>query len=140
MKRLENKTAIVTGAANGIGRAISELFAEEGAFVVVTDVEIENGEGVVANIRAGGGQAQFKKADVTQGADVQAAGLSSPLRQRPDAGGKRASAARCFDWRVARLRHFPLDKWFSDHDRQWFHLGNQLEHRGRCQAEWAAPP
>ena len=44
MKRLENKTAIVTGAANGIGRAISELFAEEGAFVVVTDVEVESGE------------------------------------------------------------------------------------------------
>lgn len=73
MKRLENKTAIVTGAANGIGRAISELFAEEGAFVVVTDVEIERGESVVASIRASGGQAQFKKADVTQGADVQAA-------------------------------------------------------------------
>jgi NAD(P)-dependent dehydrogenase (short-subunit alcohol dehydrogenase family) len=73
MKRLENKTAIVTGAANGIGRAISELFAEEGAFVVVTDVEIESGESVVASILAGGGQAQFKKADVTQGADVQAA-------------------------------------------------------------------
>jgi NAD(P)-dependent dehydrogenase (short-subunit alcohol dehydrogenase family) len=73
MKRLENKTAIVTGAANGIGRAISELFAEEGAFVVVTDVEIESGESVVASIRMGGGQAQFKKADVTQGADVQAA-------------------------------------------------------------------
>jgi NAD(P)-dependent dehydrogenase (short-subunit alcohol dehydrogenase family) len=73
MKRLENKTAIVTGAANGIGRAISELFAEEGAFVVVTDIEIESGESVVATIRACGGQAQFKKADVTQGADVQAA-------------------------------------------------------------------
>jgi len=73
MKRLEKKTAIVTGAANGIGRAISELFAEEGAFVVVTDVEIETGERVVASIRAGGGEAQFKKADVTQGADVQAA-------------------------------------------------------------------
>ena len=50
-----------------------KLFAEEGAFVLVTDVEIDSGENVVAGIRASGGQAQFFKADVTQSADVQAA-------------------------------------------------------------------
>ena len=39
MGRLEEKTAIVTGAAHGIGKAISELFAKEGANVVVTDID-----------------------------------------------------------------------------------------------------
>jgi len=70
MNRLENKISIVTGAANGIGRAISELFAEEGAFVLLADIETENGEAVAAGIRARGGQAQFVKTDVTCIPDV----------------------------------------------------------------------
>jgi NAD(P)-dependent dehydrogenase (short-subunit alcohol dehydrogenase family) len=73
MQRLENKTAIVTGAANGIGRAISELFAEEGAFVLVADIEAAAGNEVVAGIRERGGQADFHQTDVTSGSDVQAA-------------------------------------------------------------------
>src|SRR4051794_29843464 len=73
MKRLQGKSAIVTGAANGIGRAIAEVFADEGAFVVVADVEAENGEAVAAAIRATGGEAEFHKTDVTNTSDIQAA-------------------------------------------------------------------
>src|SRR3954468_11151355 len=73
MKRLEGKVAIVTGGANGIGRAIVELFADEGAFVLITDVEVESGEELAAAIRARGGQAQFIKADVARSDDARAA-------------------------------------------------------------------
>jgi NAD(P)-dependent dehydrogenase (short-subunit alcohol dehydrogenase family) len=73
MNRLEGKTAIVTGAANGIGRAIAESFADEGAFVLVTDIESEQGEAVVAGIRARGGQATFRRTDVTDEVEVKQA-------------------------------------------------------------------
>jgi S-adenosylhomocysteine hydrolase len=43
MKRLSGKVAIVSGAANGIGKAISLRFAEEGAWVLVTDIDNHNG-------------------------------------------------------------------------------------------------
>lgn len=65
MSRLENKIAIVTGAAHGIGRAIAELFAARGAWVLVADVDREAGEAVVAGIRDRGGQAHFAQTDVT---------------------------------------------------------------------------
>jgi NAD(P)-dependent dehydrogenase (short-subunit alcohol dehydrogenase family) len=65
MKRLENKVTIVTGAAHGIGRAIAELFADEGAWVLVADLDHQAGEAVVAGIRNKNGQAQFAETDVT---------------------------------------------------------------------------
>jgi NAD(P)-dependent dehydrogenase (short-subunit alcohol dehydrogenase family) len=70
MPRLANKVAIVTGAAHGIGRAISERFADEGAWVLVTDVDNEMGEAVARKIRETGGQAQFAHADVTSPEEV----------------------------------------------------------------------
>jgi NAD(P)-dependent dehydrogenase (short-subunit alcohol dehydrogenase family) len=73
MQRLANKVAIVTGAANGIGRAISEQFADEGAYVLLTDIEVEAGEEAVRGILQRGGQARFLRADVTSEADAQAA-------------------------------------------------------------------
>jgi NAD(P)-dependent dehydrogenase (short-subunit alcohol dehydrogenase family) len=65
MSRLANKTAIVTGAAHGIGLAIAELFAEQGAWVLVADVDRDAGESVAANIREAGGQGAFLPTDVT---------------------------------------------------------------------------
>lgn len=73
MKRLLDKVAIVTGGANGIGRAIVERFAEEGAFVLVTDVEVDSGRELVTLLREQGGQAEFFRADVTQSEDANAA-------------------------------------------------------------------
>jgi NAD(P)-dependent dehydrogenase (short-subunit alcohol dehydrogenase family) len=54
---LTDKVAIITGAAQGIGRATALRFAQEGATVVVADIQDELGAGVVAEIEDAGGQA-----------------------------------------------------------------------------------
>jgi NAD(P)-dependent dehydrogenase (short-subunit alcohol dehydrogenase family) len=64
--RVDHKVTVVTGGALGIGRAISELFAQQGARVIVTDILDEPGEAVAAGIRAQGGQAVFRHLDVSQ--------------------------------------------------------------------------
>jgi NAD(P)-dependent dehydrogenase (short-subunit alcohol dehydrogenase family) len=63
MKTLENKIAIVTGAGSGIGKAVAELFAREGAKVVVSDINEQHGNDAVAAIKKSGGDAFFVKAD-----------------------------------------------------------------------------
>ena len=70
MDRLQNKIAIVTGAANGIGRAIAEAFSREGAVVLVADIDEAAGEDVAAEIRKEGLPASFVRVDVTVEADV----------------------------------------------------------------------
>jgi glucose 1-dehydrogenase len=62
--RLEDQVAIVTGAASGIGRACAQLFAKEGAAVVVADIDTEKGREVVEAIAAEGGRAKLVKTDV----------------------------------------------------------------------------
>ncbi len=66
MKRLEGKTALVTGAAGGIGSAIAQRFAEEGAGVACTDLDLAGAEAVVERIRAAGGQAIAVEHDVSR--------------------------------------------------------------------------
>lgn len=73
MDRLKDKVAIVTGGANGIGRAICELFSAEGAWALVVDIEQSAGENVAETIRARGGSAQFCRADVSKLDEVQKA-------------------------------------------------------------------
>jgi NAD(P)-dependent dehydrogenase (short-subunit alcohol dehydrogenase family) len=63
--RLEDKVAIVTGAAHGMGEAEARLFAQEGAKVVLADVLGEQAEAVAADIRADGGEAIAATIDVT---------------------------------------------------------------------------
>jgi len=68
--KLKDKVAIVTGATKGIGVAIAQEFVKEGAKVVATGRTLDLGEKVVADIRAGGGQAIFVQGDVSKKADV----------------------------------------------------------------------
>jgi NAD(P)-dependent dehydrogenase (short-subunit alcohol dehydrogenase family) len=67
--RLKNKVAIVTGGSAGIGQATSELFAEEGAKVVVANPHEVAGEECVAQIRARGGEAIFVRTDISKEED-----------------------------------------------------------------------
>ena len=64
MDRLTDKIAIVTGAAHGIGKSIAECFAEEGAWVLVVDIDEQFGEETAEHIRQNGGQAVFFHCDV----------------------------------------------------------------------------
>ena len=66
MTRLTGKVAIVTGAANGIGRACARRFAADGAAVALADIDVEAGEAAAAAIRAEGGAAIFEETDVTK--------------------------------------------------------------------------
>lgn len=66
MKMLENKVALITGAGSGIGKAISLIYAKEGARVILSDINEEHGNAVVSEIKASGGEAIFIKADVSK--------------------------------------------------------------------------
>lgn len=69
--RLANKVAIITGAAGGMGRIAAELFASEGASVVVTDIVEQAGEETVSGILDNGGKAIFVRTDVSKEEEVQ---------------------------------------------------------------------
>ncbi len=70
--RLTGKVAIITGAASGIGRASSLMFAREGARVAVTDINDAAGERTAEEIRQAGGEARYWHCDVSNSEEVQA--------------------------------------------------------------------
>ncbi len=72
MGRLDGKFILITGAGRGQGQAAANLFASEGARVVVSDVNVDGGEATVRQIREAGGEAVFQAADVSKAADVEA--------------------------------------------------------------------
>lgn len=70
--RFQNKTVVVTGAAQGIGEAYARALAAEGANVVVADLNEESGAKVAASINEGGGRAIFVSCDVSDAASAEA--------------------------------------------------------------------
>ncbi len=69
--RLKNQVAIVTGAASGFGEGIAKRFAEEGASIVIADLNDEAGSTVAAKIEQSGGRAVYVHTDVSQRSDIQ---------------------------------------------------------------------
>ncbi len=69
---LNGKIALITGGSTGIGRAAALAFAREGASIAVADVNIAGGEETVAHVKAAGGDAMFRRCDVSRLPDVEA--------------------------------------------------------------------
>ncbi len=72
MGMLNNKVGLVTGSGRGLGRACAQMFAREGAKVVVVDMNAEGGHETVKLIKEAGGEAIFVRTDVSQPSEVQA--------------------------------------------------------------------
>ncbi len=83
MGLLEGKVGLVTGAAQGLGRATALLAAREGSAVVIADVQEPAGEAVAAEIAAAGGRALFARTDVSIAAEVE-----SLVKRTVDAFGR----------------------------------------------------
>jgi 3-oxoacyl-[acyl-carrier protein] reductase len=73
MKKLENKVAIITGGADGIGKAGAVRFAKEGATVIIWDMNEAKGNETVSHIESDGGKAFFFKVNTASFAEVEAA-------------------------------------------------------------------
>lgn len=73
MKKLENKIAIITGGADGIGKAGALRFAEEGATVLIWDLNDDRGADTVSTIESRGGKAEFMKVNTASYSEVESA-------------------------------------------------------------------
>ena len=69
MYTLSGKRAVITGGANGIGKATVSMFAQEGASVVIVDIDAEQGQAAAQEISASGGPVTFIRADVSRAED-----------------------------------------------------------------------
>ncbi len=71
MGRMEGKIAVVTGVGSGIGKAVAEMFAKEGAKIIGADFNATSGQATVDGIQAAGGEATFVQANLRQKQDVE---------------------------------------------------------------------
>ncbi|RVT97277.1 SDR family oxidoreductase [Mucilaginibacter limnophilus] len=71
MFRLDNKVTVITGGGSGIGRAISTVFAQQGAKVYILDVDEKGAGETLADISSEGAEAAFKKCDITSATEVE---------------------------------------------------------------------
>ena len=78
--KLDNRTAVITGAASGIGRATAQAFAEAGARVVLADIDEANGTKAAAELRGAGHTADFLQVDLTSQASIDS--FSAQVMQR----------------------------------------------------------
>ena len=74
MRRFENKIALITGGASGIGRATANRLADEGAHAIIADLNVEMGNRAVSQIREAGGEATFLQVDLSDDTSVRKAG------------------------------------------------------------------
>jgi len=72
MGKMDGNIALVTKAGSGIGRGTAMLFASEGAFVIIADSDVKNGEESVQKIEEFGGKAVFMEVDVSNTKEVEA--------------------------------------------------------------------
>ncbi len=77
--RLKDKIAIVTGGARGIGQAVSELFAKEGATVIIMDL-LPQGQAVADGIKAAGGKSEYHSVSVTDKSAVE--GIFAKVKEK----------------------------------------------------------
>lgn len=108
MDLLKEKVAIVTGAGSGFGRAMSLLYAEEGARIVVSDIAEDKGEETVELIKKSGGDAIFVKSDVSKPEDSEKA-----VKEAVKAFGKLDIAFNNagIGGASAPIGEYPIDAW-----------------------------
>ena len=102
MNRLKDKVAVVTGGGAGIGRATCELFAEEGAAVVVADRDAEAGQETAERIGRNGGRALFLPTDVTDEASIRQ--MAAEAVRRSAASTSSSTTRRCSCSAASRRR------------------------------------
>ncbi len=107
--RLQNKVALVTGGATGIGAATAVMYAREGAKVIIADLNETAGKATAQSIEAEGGTAQFVRADVSQEADV--AALMEGMKQRFGRLDVLVTCAGILLGAAVRIDQFDVDDW-----------------------------